>query len=136
MYDLDEAIEEFYNLKQVICQLDSKRRQLRTEKQSFLASMIINPITQQTTQTASKNNDTASNHTKKSEKTLMNKFEKNFMQMEKKRMQLKQASELCSNKLRSGKHLGQDRLVIFLKNCFGNCFGIGKTIANRNRNRL
>jgi len=109
VYELDEAIEEFFNLKQEICQLDSKRRQLKTEKQTALA--VVNE----------KDNG--------SKLKAINKLDKSLAQLEKKRHQLKSESEMCSNKLRSGRHLGQDRFnrhYWSLQNCGGLLLEAGK----------
>ena len=42
------------------------------------------------------------------------KLEKSLGVLEKKRTQLKGDSEVCASKLRSGRHLGQDRYVLDL----------------------
>jgi len=111
VYELDEAIEEFYNLKQEICQLDSKRRQMRAEKQAL---------------------SVAEGGKDGGKQKALVKLEKSLVQLEKKRAQLKQDSEMCSNKLRSGRHLGQDRYMRHywsLQNCGGLLVEAGRAAA-------
>lgn len=98
VYDLDEAIDEFHSLRQEVCQLDSKRRQLKAEKQTINIQISAMP------------EDTKPADKDKQQKAV-NKLDKTLTQLEKKRVQLKNESEKCSNRLRSGKYLGQDRYL-------------------------
>jgi hypothetical protein len=116
--DLDKAIDDLNDLKHEKWQLDTKMRQVRTEKLNTIAQMNteIQKISEkykneeQTDELKSKLDKEIEKEKEKYQKNL-NQFEKNLNQIEKKRTNLRKTYEKASNKLRSGTHLGQDRYM-------------------------
>ena len=90
--DLDATIDELNALKHEKWQLESKTRQLKTEKYAA-EKQHVEP--------------TESNKHHK----LVVQLDKKLAQFDKKRIEIKQDHDRCANKLRSGMHLGQDRYL-------------------------
>ena len=124
VYDLNDAIDEFHTLKQEICQLDSKRRQLKTERS--VANVKLNSITGVAVALVVENGEQSSlpptsiattataevsEKERLAQQKCVTKLDKALAQLEKKRAELKNDLDKCSNRLRSGKHLGQDRYL-------------------------
>lgn len=124
--DLDQAIEELTELKHEKWQLESKSRQIKTEK--LTAAINLNKMLVKKTETTTDSSltETTDTHPTQEQETINESFnskekdkqqksiqqiEKKLTQNEKKRLQVKQSYDKCLNKLRSGIHLGQDRYL-------------------------
>lgn len=120
VYDLNDAIDEFHAMKQEICQLDAKRRQVKTERSVAINKLVSIESALSVTTTTTVNealsqsqnvNPQVNEKEKQAQQKCVTKLDKALGQLEKKRAELKKDLDKCSNRLRSGKHLGQDRYL-------------------------
>ena len=130
--DLDQTLEELNEIKHEKWQLESKTRSIKMEKLN--ASVQLNNMAQQIARfkEAKEGEPVAidekelANLEKEREKQqkLVQQVEKKLAQIDKKRVQLKKTFDKCTNKLRSGNHLGQDRFMrhYWALNCAGGVF--------------
>ena len=129
--DLDQTLEELNEIKHEKWQLESKTRSIKMEKLN--ASVQLNNMTQKIASLKEVkegeppiDEKELANLEKEKEKQqkLVQQVEKKLAQIDKKRAQLKKTFDKCTNKLRSGNHLGQDRFMrhYWALNCAGGVF--------------